>query len=349
MVSTKVLGAGSQPVSPIAMLIPASTAPSTSLIAGMVRSTIQPIRMLIWPILTVMCRPVHVSPLTRPAFPNIFIENQFDLHSVVDEVKPNTFVLAMGDDTGYGWHADFFNGWEEGAIPAILASCPPNKYGNEDIGLCSAMKKTSTPNGKCTLTSSYDEEVTLPGDALPGCNPVSDTNPAPIYAAAPLGVASKGPCALAAAGAAAAHGSPASAPAVSSQATEPEPSTVATVDSSSAVTSSTIVSSDSESRLAPVTVDSSSEATTSTTSSEVSPETSVTSPAYNVVTESITATDDDDAAAVATATVTGDVVTVTEISYARVTKAHRYHQNDNNDSKRHKLRRHIQRHAKHGF
>lgn len=72
-------------------------------------------------------------PASHPTrLPHIFIENQFNLHSVVDLVKPNTFTLAQGDNLGYGWHADFFNGWEEGAIPAILASCPAAEYGNEE-------------------------------------------------------------------------------------------------------------------------------------------------------------------------------------------------------------------------
>lgn len=127
-------------------------------------------------------------PSSHPTrLPHIFIENTFDIHSVVDQVKPDSFVLAQGDNTGLGWHADFFNGWEDGAIPDLLSSCPDAYYGNEDVGECTAFQKTSTPADECKLKSFYSENVDYPGQALPGCNPISDTNPAPIYAAAPLG------------------------------------------------------------------------------------------------------------------------------------------------------------------
>lgn len=126
-------------------------------------------------------------PSTHPTrVPKIFIENQFDLHSVVDKIKPNTFVLAQGDDTGYGWHADFFNGWEDGAIPILLASCPEAFYGNEDAGICSAFKSGSATND-CKLPVQYPEEVNSPGALLPGCNPISNVDPAPMTFVAPLG------------------------------------------------------------------------------------------------------------------------------------------------------------------
>ena len=115
------------------------------------------------------------------------MENQFDLHSIVDEVKPDSFVLAMGDNTGYGWHADFYNGWDDGAIPELFNSCPQGQYGNEDIGSCPSFKKFSTPSDQCKLKTSYVEKVDAPGQNLPGCNPVIDTNPAPIFPIWPLG------------------------------------------------------------------------------------------------------------------------------------------------------------------
>lgn len=119
--------------------------------------------------------------------PHIFVENQFNLDSVYDVVKPNTFVLAMGDNTGYGWHSDFFNGWDEGAIPALLNSCPQGEYGNEDIGICPTFQASKVSNTDCTLKTFFHENVNDPGPALPGCNPVRDTNPAPYYETAPLG------------------------------------------------------------------------------------------------------------------------------------------------------------------
>jgi len=127
-------------------------------------------------------------PSSHPTrLPHIFIENTFDIHAIVDQVKPDSFVLAMGDNTGLGWHADFFNGWEDGAISALLASCPAAYYGNEDVGVCTAFKAAATPANQCKLNGFYAEKVNFPGQNLPGCNPIEDSDPAPVYATAPQG------------------------------------------------------------------------------------------------------------------------------------------------------------------
>ncbi|EME45202.1 hypothetical protein DOTSEDRAFT_128201 [Dothistroma septosporum NZE10] len=129
-------------------------------------------------------------PTSHPIrVPHIFMENQFDLHSVADQVKPDTFVLAQGDPTGFGFHADFFNGWDAGAIPQLIDSCAQGQWGNEDIGTCSAFTAGSTKGADCKLNTSFDENVDTPGKALPGCNPVVSTNPAPKLAVASLGKA----------------------------------------------------------------------------------------------------------------------------------------------------------------
>lgn len=129
-------------------------------------------------------------PSSHPhRLPHIFMENQFDIHSVVDQVKPGTFVLSQGDSTGFGFHADFFNGWDSGAIPDLFDNCPQGEWGNTDIGTCAAFKAGSAKGAACKLKSSFDENVNTPGDALPGCNPIVSTNPAPKMAVAALGMA----------------------------------------------------------------------------------------------------------------------------------------------------------------
>lgn len=115
--------------------------------------------------------------------------DQFNIHDVIDQIDTSTFVLAMGDETGYGWHADFFNGWDDGAIPELLKTCPQGQYGNEDIGGCPSYKGFATIKAEqCKLPGTYKENVQSPGKALPGCNPISDVNPAPKLAVSPLGV-----------------------------------------------------------------------------------------------------------------------------------------------------------------
>ncbi|CAK4031038.1 hypothetical protein MYCFIDRAFT_182252 [Lecanosticta acicola] len=129
-------------------------------------------------------------PSSHPIrLPHIFMENQFDLHSIADQVKPGSFVLSQGDNTGYGWHVDFFNGWTSGAIPELLSSCPKSAWGNEDIGTCPGFKKFATKTKACKLKRTYHENVDTPGHALPGCNPVTDVNPAPKRPVAALGKA----------------------------------------------------------------------------------------------------------------------------------------------------------------
>lgn len=146
-------------------------------------------------------------PSSHPIrLPHIFMENQFDLHSVVDQVKPDSFVLSQGDDTGYGFHIDFFNGWDSGAIPELMSSCPKPAYGNEDVGTCPSFKKFAIKQNACKLKRTYDENVDTPGNALPGCNPITKLNPAPKMIVAALGKA-ESTCAAAGSGTGSGSGS----------------------------------------------------------------------------------------------------------------------------------------------
>lgn len=126
-------------------------------------------------------------PSSHPKrLPHLFIENFFNIDEVADKVKPNSFTLAQGDDTGYGMHQDFFNGWEDGALPNLLSTCPQPQFGNEDVGVCSGFKSAGAASS-CSLGVQYKENVDTPGKFLPGCNPISSKNPAPQNAIAPLG------------------------------------------------------------------------------------------------------------------------------------------------------------------
>lgn len=126
-------------------------------------------------------------PSSHPIrIPHIFSENEYDLHSVVDQVKPGTFVLSNGDATGCGYHADFFNGWESGALPELFSTCPQGQWGNHDIGTCPSFK-AGPDTSECHQTRTFHEEVDAPGEHLPGCNPIVSENPAPKYQIAPIG------------------------------------------------------------------------------------------------------------------------------------------------------------------
>lgn len=126
-------------------------------------------------------------PSSHPQrLPHLFIENFFNVDEVAGSVNANSFVLAQGDNTGYGMHSDFFNGWEDGALPDLLSTCPQPEYGNENVGTCSNFKSSGSASS-CSLPVQYKEDVNNPGKFLPGCNPISDNNPAPQMAIAPLG------------------------------------------------------------------------------------------------------------------------------------------------------------------
>ncbi|GIZ45513.1 hypothetical protein CKM354_000867600 [Cercospora kikuchii] len=130
-------------------------------------------------------------PSSHPTrLPHIFLENFYDLAKVADKIKPNSFSLSQGDPTGYGLHADFFNGWDEGAIPKLFDDCPQPYYGNSDVGTCPSFQGFDTKNTDCKLTPEFKENVDSPGKYLPGCNPITTDNPAQKMKPAPLGVCS---------------------------------------------------------------------------------------------------------------------------------------------------------------
>lgn len=124
--------------------------------------------------------------------PTLRMEIFFNLtESVAAIVDPKTLVLANGDPTGYSFHADFLNGWDQDGVAGRLASCTaPNNDLDKFDGITNC---NYTPYGSniarkdCKIPSSFNENVGLeaPIPALPGCNPIStatptDRAPAPI-------------------------------------------------------------------------------------------------------------------------------------------------------------------------
>ncbi|KAF7307822.1 Wsc domain [Mycena kentingensis (nom. inval.)] len=79
--------------------------------------------------------------------------------------------LMEADPTGYGNHADFFNGWDKGVLQRALDQCNCNPYGDPtccvDQGIFGMNKSTA-----CFITDTVDEPTLGMLDALPGNNPV---------------------------------------------------------------------------------------------------------------------------------------------------------------------------------
>ena len=113
-------------------------------------------------------------PSSHPyALPQIQLEVFYDVGSVLN--KGGSLVLAHGDTTGYGFHADFVNGWEggeksleEGIKPKDGGTvCQQGFGGKPCFNELSAQQK-----GACKLSQFKKEETQNPGKALPGCNPI---------------------------------------------------------------------------------------------------------------------------------------------------------------------------------
>ncbi|KAF9478863.1 hypothetical protein BDN70DRAFT_879454 [Pholiota conissans] len=108
--------------------------------------------------------------------PRIFIEvywssNSFD--SVRSQAMNSTqpFVYSYGDPTGYGYHADFINGWDAGVLQRAVDNCHCNPYG--DPTCCVNQGLFNMNQGKnCRITKAIDEQTTGTLLKLPGNNPV---------------------------------------------------------------------------------------------------------------------------------------------------------------------------------
>ncbi|ORY12630.1 hypothetical protein BCR34DRAFT_587097 [Clohesyomyces aquaticus] len=86
------------------------------------------------------------------------------------------FVFANGDATGYGYHGDFVNGWDEKVLQTALdncvdgtPNCPAQTFGQF---------RSQAEAQACKLPSMINEPVSGVLSALPGCNPVTN-GPAP--------------------------------------------------------------------------------------------------------------------------------------------------------------------------
>ncbi|KAJ2918466.1 hypothetical protein MD484_g1941, partial [Candolleomyces efflorescens] len=118
------------------------------------------------------------DPKYPVSIPRIFLEiywNTGTFDKVRDQAKnPNQpFVFAYGDETGYGNHADFYNGWESGVLQRAVDGCNCNIYG--DPTCCGQEGKnlfTIRKDNHCRITPAIDERTTGTLPKLPGNNPV---------------------------------------------------------------------------------------------------------------------------------------------------------------------------------
>lgn len=115
-------------------------------------------------------------PSSHPyALPQIQLEVYFDTEKV--QRRGGRLVLAPGDTTGYGFHADFVNGWE-GGEKSLAEGIKLNATGTgtvcgQGFGGKPCFDELSVERkNNCRVSQFRHEEVQTPGKHLPGCNPV---------------------------------------------------------------------------------------------------------------------------------------------------------------------------------
>ncbi|PFH51087.1 hypothetical protein AMATHDRAFT_143448 [Amanita thiersii Skay4041] len=110
--------------------------------------------------------------------PRIFLElywgtNEFEKYRSEAANDTQPFVFSYGDRTGYGYHADFLNGWEPGVLQKAVDNCHCDQYG--DPSCCAQQGIFDLNHGQsCRITRSIDEQTTGTLGHLPGNNPVQE-------------------------------------------------------------------------------------------------------------------------------------------------------------------------------
>ncbi|KAJ9642948.1 hypothetical protein H2199_004470 [Coniosporium tulheliwenetii] len=118
-----------------------------------------------------------VCPPTHPVkFVHLFMELYYSVNDVTNKVPGGTFVFSQGDTTGYGFHADFQNGWNPEVLAEALKTCASNEGSSGRIEECQILKKSNIDNFKWQCPErppQIGEQVVGVMDKLPGCNRVT--------------------------------------------------------------------------------------------------------------------------------------------------------------------------------
>lgn len=112
-------------------------------------------------------------------FPTIFIEFWYDVSSFDGQYASTStpWVLANGDPTGFGMHADFLNGWEKGVLAKATAetggcTCGCG-CGEDQIKQCFGSDNVNEDNDSSfKQCAAGTTDSTTKFDKLPGCNPI---------------------------------------------------------------------------------------------------------------------------------------------------------------------------------
>lgn len=89
----------------------------------------------------------------------------------VSQYKECEYVFSNGDPTGYGYHADFMNGWQEGILQNAIDDCTDL---SGKIELCKAFNLyTEEEMSNCKIKhTDIEGDCIGPMTSLPGCNEI---------------------------------------------------------------------------------------------------------------------------------------------------------------------------------
>ncbi|KIW45199.1 uncharacterized protein PV06_03601 [Exophiala oligosperma] len=124
-----------------------------------------------------------VCPPSHPvSIPGLFFEVLYFTNDI-DQSAGGEFVFSNGDPTGFGFHADFMNGWDMDVLDNAVENC---LYTDVDFGVTSAcpyLNESDTQNFSRVCPeepSVLTEAVKGKLDGIPGCNPITPgPQPAP--------------------------------------------------------------------------------------------------------------------------------------------------------------------------
>jgi len=108
--------------------------------------------------------------------PRVFMEvywgsADFDSYRSQAMNPTQPFVFSNGDPLGYGYHADFVNGWDAGVLQNAVDKCNCNIYG--DPTCCVQENIFGMNKGQtCTIPPTVNEQALGTLSKLPGNNPV---------------------------------------------------------------------------------------------------------------------------------------------------------------------------------
>ncbi|KAI5780982.1 hypothetical protein EDC01DRAFT_789999 [Geopyxis carbonaria] len=117
-------------------------------------------------------------PDTHPVrLPSLLFETWYTtapINALVNAGKKGQFVLSNGDTTGWGYHADFMNGWDQDILERAVSSCK-NLSGNiKDCPVFDGQLQSADSGCEKKDWDFPDENCEGPIKKLPGNNPIGD-------------------------------------------------------------------------------------------------------------------------------------------------------------------------------